>query len=434
MTTIKFVATTQQVQPEVIWVDDMEVSISSVGISDTVSNIMDRVFGGDLSVRGSIHVIDDNKELANQMAQALNARYTKEMELMSSVNEAKEQVDAAIKAPGNKRQLMTNATEVVVPGKKSKKAGLAFFSKHSADIKNAQKAPEPTEEETKLQNKPQTKEEVIVNKETKAPAKSTGKPATKVNTTMGSARRQFKADANLQVNTNETVSSDLKVNGTTANKSAPVGRLPRATPITAEAKTKGYEGPWYLNQSRYGVLGRFEQIITDMADAELGISDIVLVNPQDITKYAKKMNLLVVIQIKANGMVFDFPIKQNHSSQSKSNLTSTSIGWVETKDGLSPEFGFYRGNQPIVSTTCTCGAKLKNVSSTNVYCPKCKLRHENAVISIGNKEASSTLEYTVEDYAFQTIPNITVPAEMLALVMAIAQYDSELDMHGVIQE
>lgn len=407
---IKFIGMTQEVQDAVLWVDDIEMDIRNLGISDALDQVMTRVISGDLKAVSSVHVIDDNKELATNMANVLNAQFEKEMVLMKEANIAKQEVNQAIEG-----QITVN---------KKEKAAAEFLAKHSAKMKNAQKGPVASKQTT---------------------TQTEGETTMTTKTTMG--RRQLKSTevskSTVQETTNnvvvneETKGSRRRLASGSGSKvemstNAPRGtqrRLARSESINSSTFVK-HEGPWYLNASLYPVLERFESILENMADAELGIEEIALVEPTDIYRYAKKEDVFVVIQIKANGTVLDFPIKEQLSSNSKSDLTSTSIGWVEYGGKVKPRFGFYRSNAPVINTTCACGGELKGSSSTNIYCHKCKTRQEDAVITIKH----SKLAMEVEEVVFQTIPNMYVSAEILALVMAIAQYDAGFDMHGVVAE
>lgn len=213
---------------------------------------------------------------------------------------------------------------------------------------------------------------------------------------------------------------------TTAKMGA--GRLKRTESIRQQFVK--HEGPWYLNAELYPVLNRFESILDTMSDAELGIENIVLVDPADLKRYDRKVDVHVVIQVMSNGVVLEFPIKESKSSTSKSDLSSTSIGWVQAKNGMRPAFGFYRSNFPVVTATCTCGNKMEEVSASNLYCYQCKTRHDDAEVAVSHK----ALGLAIEEFTFQTIPNLEVPKDLLALVMAVAQYDAELPMHGIIAD
>lgn len=222
-----------------------------------------------------------------------------------------------------------------------------------------------------------------------------------------------------------------------AAKKASVGsrkKLGRNENLRGKAFVK-HEGPWYLNKSLYTVLDRFESIVDNMAageyvDVELGIEAIHMVDPEEITRYQNREDILVVVQIKSNGTVLEFPIKESTSSNSISDLTSTSIGWVEYKEKRYPSFGFWRPNAMEVKMKCSCGNEF-TANTGNVYCYKCKTRHEDVLV-----EMESNLDFAgdIDGWVFQTIPNVVVPRDVLALVMALAQYDADLDMYGVIEE
>lgn len=425
--TIKFVAVTEQVQDAVIWVDDVEVAIQEEGIEKTLEDIMNRVIDGDLDVPGAIHVVDDNKELATNIANVLEDAYNKEMELMNEANIAKEQVNKVVDQVMPVVEEEVDATAAIAKSAAAKK----FLEKHGANMVNGKKA--PAQEEKANNTKEDTKEEVKMN-----------------NNTMGSRRRLNTSNAGVQkeeTKSNQTTnreeestmkrqgtgrrvsSNEVKVNESTRRKVTGRKMLSRSASIKGNTFQK-FEGPWYLNASMYPVLDRFEEILETMSDAELGIEQIVLVDPQDIRRYERRNDILVVIQIKSNGTVLEFPIKENNSSNSSSDLSSTSIGWTQTKNGMRPAFGFWRSNAPVLDMKCACGNKMENVSGSNVYCSKCRTRHDDVEVN-----ASHNLEITnFNEVVFQEIPNLFVPRETLALVMAIAQYDAGFDMWDVIVE
>lgn len=425
MTNLKFVASTKAINL------DTDVIAMDVRTADQIMFFVDEALNANNNEH--IYVVHEDITIAQQVAVVLNTQFEKEMVLMKDVTIAKEEVNVAIE--GSTKAAVKTAVktkgETTVNTSTKKNAAAKFLEKHGSAIKNSQKASTKTAVETKEETK--------------------GETTMKTTTTMG-ARRQLKS--NTAVNTNTQTEKEVvsmgqakvevkeEVKGsrrrlsstatTQVNTAAPRNtsrRLARSAGLAKSTFVK-HEGPWYLNASLYPVLSRFESIVTDMADSELGITEIALVEPTDISRYERKTDVLVVIQIKANGTVLEFPIKENTSSSSKSDLSTTSIGWVQGRNGMRPAFGFYRSNFPVISAKCTCGNELENVSASNIYCGKCKTRHEDATISLRH----ATLSMGVEEYTFQTIPNLYVPAEMLALVMAIAQYDLGFDMHGVVAE
>jgi hypothetical protein len=417
---VKFFPTTEEVQDIVLWVDDIEAQVKEMGLEETMGEILDRVIDGDLKCSGYVHVIDDNKELATQMAYVLDANYQKEMELMKDANVAKEMVTEAIEA-----ELKKGIVDPTVDADKAAEAR-AFLDANGPAVANAKKAP-VTKEET-------TEEEVEV-KETK---KVTGrrrvqgaKPtvAKKEETVVENQTKEEEVETVEETKTvgRRRVSSGKKDSARNVKAGTPKKKLGRGSSMKGEFKK--HEGNWYTNAGLYPVLDRFEQIIEDMADAELGIEQIVLVEPEEINRYAKRADIDVVIQLKSNGVVMEFPIKEA-SSNSKSDLTSPSIGWVEGKNGMYPAFGFYRPNGIVLDMTCSCGNKL-TVSSTNVYCGKCRTRHADADVHV---EHVLDINGDIQEWVFQTVPNLFVPRDTLALVMAVAQYDAGLPMDGLVDE
>lgn len=397
----KFFPTTEEVQDIVLWVDDVEASIKSFGIEETMGTIMDRVFVGDLKCSGYVHVIDDDKELAKNIAYLLDAKYQEEMVLMKGANKLEEAVKVLKK------------DEVSVNEDKNA-AARAFLDDNGADIQGAKKAPvkeETTKGETKVKTQPKRRMGSMKQETTKEEEVST------VNKT----NRQSTG------NTAATVQTTEKGSKTRKGGRKQLGRQGSATQEFVK-----FEGPWYLNASLYPVLNRFESIIETMSDEELSITDIRLVRPEEIREYAKNAKVLVVVQILSNGAILNFPITDNAYENSSSDLGCLSIGWVPTKNGRRPAFGHKRPNEMAIEATCSCGSKLET-NTGYIYCYSCRTRHAEGIVSVKHE----TLDFNIkEGWVFEKNPHMTVPQDILALAMAVAQYDDErgLDMWGVVEE
>jgi hypothetical protein len=388
----KFVASTVDVKAGIdILVEDFGMSVKSMGYEDAVDMYVMEAING---TEKSIAVVSDDINIAQTITAALNQAYTKEMELMKTVNVEE------------KTLVMEATTE----------------EKKAAEIAKSSAAQKFLAKHTKVEDK---KEEVEVKETTK----------------VSGGRRRLNTGAQqeetTQTQTNEKVETEMtksnrkstsRVLKKETKKPAVEGRRKLGRSESIKNEFKKFEGPWYLNASMYDVLKRFETIIEDMADAELGIEQIVLVDPSEVSRTRNNPDITVVIQIKSNGNVLEFPIKEA-SANSSSDLASTSIGWVDTKNGMRPAFGFWRPNEINVKAKCSCGNEFKG-NTGNLYCPTCKKRHADAEVSV-----SHALDMEFDgNWVFQTIPNIVVPRETLALVMAIAQYDAGFDMFGVVEE
>jgi hypothetical protein len=422
----KFFPTTEEVQDLVIWVDDIEEAVREKGYAMAMGDLMDRVILGDLRCSGYVHVIDDDKDLAKTMAYALEEEYKKELELMKNIKGiAKE--EGTVK---EEKTLLTTATE------EEKKA--ASIAKSDAAKKFAQKhAPKAKE---KVEDK---KEEIEVKKEEKKEVKG--------------ARRRLNtgvAQEENQVETKTTEKDDVKVNKPNRKSTSRVLKTEEKKPAASGAPRKKlgtsksiksefvkFEGPWYLNDSLYSVLKRFGQIIEnlqngDFADEELGIDQLVVVDPQDIRRYADRSDILLVIQVKSNGNILEFPIKQAKGNSS-SDLNSSSIGWIETKNGLRPAFGQWVVNEQAVDVKCECGHEFQ-AHPSYIYCEKC----DSLYSEIEVKSYKGFVRFFTDEKKFQAKKvinfvapsNIVIPRETLALVMAIAQNELDLDMWGVGEE
>jgi hypothetical protein len=426
----KFFPTTEEVQAAVIWVDDVEVSIKESGYTDTMDELMDRVMAGDLKVPGYVHVIDDSIELATQMATALDAQYEKEMKLMKDATKAIDEVNTVVENTNTKGEKTMKVTKVT----KGKSNARKFLDATGADMANAKQAPK--QEETKSET---TKEEKEMKK-----------------TTMGGRRRKLgngagQGQVEETVVENQTKEEEVvevkqekketpRRRKSSGNQSvdakqarAPKKKLGRQESMHGQSRQK-HEGNWYTNKGRFDVLNRFEDIIENLAegnyvDQELGIETIVFVEPSELYRYQNREDINVVIQIKANGNVLEFPIK-DASVQSNSDLSCSTIGWVPTqRGGLRPAFGHYRPNALQVKAKCACGNEF-SANTGNMYCGKCKTRHDDVEIS-----GDHNLDFDFEtNWVFETNPSLVVPQETLALVMALAQYDADLDMEGLLSE
>lgn len=381
-----------------------------------------------------IYVVSSDEDMADNVAAALNQTYKKEMEL---IMEAKKLVNNTIEATQSitakieEETTMTNEDKILGSDRAQ-----AFLKKHSAALAGAKKAT-VKEEEVKTTNTKEEKEmtqttkgarrrlsTTKVTKEENVKAVSKSTKTTKTNEEVKEMNNTTKGTkARRRLSTTVTSTTGVQTKRTTGGTKR---RLARSASVTNTFVK--FEGPWYLNAELYPVLNRFESILENMNDAELGIEQIVLVDPADMKRYENRTDLEVIIQVKSNGTVLDFPIKEA-SAQSNADFTSSSIGWVETKNGMRPAFGFYRPNAMNIEVTCSCGNKFK-ANTGNVYCAKCRTRHDDVEVS-----ASHALDFKFDgEWTFQTIPNVTVPRDVLALVLAIAQYDAGYNMHGVVAE
>jgi hypothetical protein len=398
--TVKFVASVEDVKAGVdILVEDFGMTVKNSGYAEAIDMYVMEAING---TEKSIAVVSDDLTIANTIATALNQAYTKEMELMKTVT-TKEENTVVIEGTVEEEKAATIAKSA---------AAQKFLARH-------------------LKPQVETKEEVKMNTEVKGATRrrlntaAVTKPEVKENNTTTNNTNNEKVETEMTTNNRKSTTRVLK-NSKPAATAGGRRRLGRQESIKNEFKK--FEGPWYLNASMYPVLERLDNILETLSDAELGIEQIVLVDPQEVSRTRNNPDVTVVIQIKANGNILEFPIKEA-SANSSSDLASSSIGWIDTKNGLRPAFGFWRPNEINVKATCTCGKEFK-ANTGNVYCSNCKKRHADAEVSV-----SHALDMEFDgNWTFQTVPNLVVPRETLALVMAIAQYDAGFDMWGVVAE
>lgn len=433
ITSIKFVATTTQVQDVVIWMDDVEDAIKEQGIEETIQALLDRVLIGEWKNYGSIHVVDDNKEIAQAFADALNARYEKEMELMNEANVARKEVEAA--APKkDKTALRSNAEAKKFLKDQAAKLANAKQSK-SKNKSEGEETMTTTNEATKIRRTkkaaPKTEEETTVNTTAK---KETAKKETAV-------KEKSAAIKEKNVEKKEKAagrrSSSVKEVATQTQEKAEAGKMGRDKPQGQTSFVK-FEGPWYLNASRYEVLNRLPQIIEDRGDDALGIEAITFSAHTEIKKYQNKRDVVVVEQFKSNGAILDFPIKVNAAGD---KVSSPSIGWVEYNGKRYPRFGFYRPNTLSVDFTCGCGTKNNTAGNENMYCSGCKKVWADLDVTVGEYGFDFDLTGSLDmhgnkkdgtPWMFQEIPNMKIEEEMLVLALALAHFDQGLDMWDLI--
>jgi hypothetical protein len=402
---VKFVATTEDVKAGVdVLVEDFQMTVNNFtaegknGLEEAVDMyVMEAINGGEKSIA----VVSDDINVANAIAAVLNQAYTKEMELMKTTKTA--EITVSVESTPEEKKAATIAKS---------SAAQKFLAKHANKVENTKEEVEMKQEEKKVAGRRRLNTGAATQEEKKAEVKETKTTTNeKVETEMNKPNR--KSTSRVLKNTKPAAAEGRR-------------RLGRSESIKNEFKK--FEGPWYLNAELYPVLNRLEGILETLSDAELGIEQIVLVDPSEVSRTRNNPDITVVIQIKANGNILEFPIK-NASANSSSDLASTSIGWVDTKNGLRPAFGFWRPNEINVKATCTCGKEFKG-NTGNLYCTSCKKKHADAEVSV-----SHALDMEFDgNWVFQTVPNLVVPRETLALIMAIAQYDAGLDMWGVVAE
>lgn len=425
----KFVASLTDVAAGVdVLVEDFTANVKAMGMEEALDMYMDEATG-EFKDEQEIFVVGP-LEVANQVAEVLNARYEKEMELMM---DAKKMVKEVIETTTTKGAVVEMNNELKIA---TSEAAQKFLSKHGSKMANAAQAPKHTCTTEGCGNPTSQAGEVcnvcFSNKpnETEGNVKTMGRRRLVTGATQNTNTEKEVVEVKEEKKARRRISTGNTVVESGEKKSAAAGgtrrRLGRQASAVRSEFVK-FEGPWYLNTTLYPALERFESIIENMADAELNISDIRLVEPQDIRRYDKE-DILVVVQMLSNGTVLHFPIKEA-ASNSSSDLSASSIGWVEMSKGVRPAFGHWRPNALAIDVTCSCGNKF-SANTGNVYCPKCKTRHADAEVS-----ANHNLEFGFkEGWVFEVNPHLVVPRETLALAMAIAQYDAGLNMHGVITE
>lgn len=430
-TAITFVPSLTEINKDTDVIAADVVAMGKEGILYFVNEAIDN------RMKGEIFVVDGNMELATNVAAVLNAQYGEEMALMNDANIARKEVEEVAAAQKDTAALRSNAT--------AKK----FLKDQAAKLANAKVSSKKnkSEGETEMTNTTEvTKEATSIRR--KSSAKTKGETSMKtVNETAvketaaketamkekGAAIKEKHAAKKEKAATGRTSSTVKKEVATQAKAKVEAGKMGRDEP-QGQTKFVKFEGPWYLNASRYDVLNRLVQIIEDRADMTLGITAITFSSHEQIQKYKNKRDLVAVEQFQSSGAILDFPIKLNAMGD---KVTSPSIGWVEWNGKRYPRFGFYRPNTLSVDFTCSCGTKNTGASNENMYCSGCKKVWADLDVTVGEYGFDFDLTGSLDmdgkkkdgtPWLFQEIPNMKVSEETLVLALALAHFDQGLDM------
>ena len=410
----KFIPSTVEVNRDTdILVEDV-LNMGQDGIAYFVDEAIER---GDNEL---VYVVGEDLNLAENIAIVMNLEYEKEMELMKEAQIVKEEVVELVEES-------MKQSEVQVDEEKNA-AARAFLEAHGGALVNSQKASKKSEEKEGEEVMEQAKT-VVKGRRRLASSRIVDQHTNvKVENEVKEVRQGVKKEVEVKGRRRLASASrkEVAVGGTRR-------RIKREASLRHEFKK--HEGQWWTNVELYPELKYMQHFVNQalagetMSCPELGIEAIVFVEPEEISRYRNRTDISVVIQMKSNGAVLEFPIKEA-SSNSRSPLTSTSIGWVEYNGKVRPAFGFWRPNALEVSMKCSCGHTLA-VNTGNVYCPQCKTRHDDVEVQL-----SHHLDFAgdVAGWVFQEIPNVVVPKGFLAIVMALAHWDAGYDMEGLIEE
>ena len=431
---VKFVASTTSVNLDV---DIIVADIRTMGV-DAIMYFVNEALDSP-NPKEIVYVVDEDMGLAENTAQLLNNKYNEEVNLIQEaknmnkkdvkkevLEQAKKEVNDAIE--GTVRIEEEDQAAVIAKSAAAKK----FLSKHGGALMNAKKGENKStkSEEEKEMNKT-VKEEV---KGARRRLSTTGKGT---ESKENKSTKNVKEEKEMNKTTEGTkgasrrLSAGRKTAADHTEKKREQGRRRLGRSASLKSEYKKFEGPWYLDAKRFPVLDRFEDIVATMRDDELGIGEIVLVDPTETRRYKNRDDLLMVVQVLANGNILEFPIKEQDYENNPADLKASTISWVKGYNGKGGryQFGQWKSSSPEMKVTCTCGNEFR-APANNVYCPKCRTRHDDIIISAEHSE----LEFDFTEMTFHVNDSLTVPEETLALVMAIAQYDEGLDMHGVIED
>lgn len=434
------------------------VSMGTQGILYFVNEAIDN------GTKGEIFVVDGSMQLAENVATVMNTQYTEEMKLMKDANIAKEDIEKVVATP-SKRIKKTAKTSEEASSLRSNAETKKFLKEQAAKLANAKQSPlkNKSEGETTMTTETNattteatTKQATIIRrkKATTTASTTTASKTTKGETPMKTIAKETaqkevtvkeKAASIKEKHAEKKVATGRRSSSTApskelSTKKAPVeaGKMGREKP-QGETKFVKFEGPWYLNASRYEVLGRLEQIIEDRGDVVLGIEAITFSDHTEVAKYKNKRDLVAVEQFLTNGIVMDFPIKVNAGGD---KVSSPSIGWVEYNGKRYPRFGFYRPNTLTVDFTCSCGTKNTGAGTANMYCSGCKKVWADINVTVDNEygfefdmTGSLDMNGNKKDgtpWLFQEIPNMKISEEVLVLALALAHFDQGLDMWDLV--
>lgn len=425
----KFVASTKDIKAGVDILDtDFQLTVQRFMAEDSENALADAV---DYYIteamqlnEKTIAVVSDDLAVAESIASVLNNEYKKEMELMKEANIVKEEVSELVEAS-------IKAGKVSVDEDKNA-AARAFLEENGAAIVNSKKSTKKEEKEMETKTKVTGRRRIATGAAKQEETKTNEKVETEMTNRKATINEEVKVSG-----TRRRVSSAKKEETTVESKvAAGRKRIKRGTSLRGTGFQK-HEGYWFSNTGLYEGLKHLDSIVDSYDEEtgyftcpELGLDTIVFVEPTEISRYRNRTDIDVVLQIKSAGSVFEYPIKEA-SSNAKAPLSCSSIGWVEYNGKVSPRFGFWRPNALEVTMSCGCGNKFK-ANTGNVYCPKCKTRHDDVEVSV--EHGSLDFAGDIEGWVFQELPNVVVPKDVLAIVMCLAHWEAGYEIDGLLEE
>jgi hypothetical protein len=412
-TTLKFIATTTEMNR------DTDIIAEDIRTTEDIQTFLDEVL--DRNDSNPVYVVGEEMTLAQNIAAVFNAEFEKEMELMKEANVAKELVNEAIQSKKAKEVVDTKAQD------EKNAAARAFLDANGPAVQASTKS-------TKKEEKEMESTKVTGRRRIAGAKKVEVEVQTKTNEKVETEMKKAQVKEEVKVTGRRRISGKKETTVETKN-TAGRRQIKRGASMRGNGFKK-HEGNWWSNVELYTELEHVQSIVDSYDETtgyfscpELSIEALAFVEPTEISRYRNRNDIDVVIQLKSNGAILEFPIKEA-SSNSKSPLTSTSIGWVEYAGKVRPAFGFWRPNAMEVELTCGCGSKFK-ANTGNVYCPSCKTRHDDITVELDSK-----LDFAgdVQGWVFQEVPNLVVAKGILAIVMAMAHYEAGYDMEGLIEE
>lgn len=185
-------------------------------------------------------------------------------------------------------------------------------------------------------------------------------------------------------------------------------------PAAKETAANPYKGlPWFFNQEQYpNVIG--EEILTTRKNEVLGITDISIYAPEDVTENPGDELAYIGVEI-GYSIQLRFKIKEHTKEDSATPITTTNIKWFETRNNkLYPDYVFYRKNETNIIVKCACGEWNAIKEMNKAQNCKCNKPVGANLEVFGGQDVSSS-------YVAQRLPfGASIDRSVLAQVMMFA--------------
>jgi hypothetical protein len=120
---------------------------------------------------------------------------------------------------------------------------------------------------------------------------------------------------------------------------------------------------------------------------------------------------------------------------SKSDWSTGNIKWVEVGNELQPRYAISQRNDLVIAVQCTCG-KVHNAHTA--YASKCACGKKHDAVELQPTAKSAGLVFAQRQPEWNAITldnfNIKVHKDVLALALACAAYERNLNVHGLEEQ